>query len=168
MADEDHDFAEAALQQYAWGLKRVHRQAGEPSYKTMMKSSKNLSAATLSRLLSGKHNPSWPVVEGFLTACGVSQEERSAWLKRWGMLRDIVAPIGEHQTGNQVPDGFVRPPADAGCPRCGLMVANPVLHEEWHTQWVPATDSTDEMGRRLLNRLRLVEDNLEHPESETG
>lgn len=141
----------AALQAFATYLRGVHREAGEPSYATMVKASNNLSAPTLSRVLNGKHNPNWNVVEGFLRACGVSAEERAECRVRWVQLRDVLAPIpGRKFAVDEANDPA--PSADAGCPRCGLVIADVALHETWHTQWVPIADA----GQRL--HLRLVAD----------
>lgn len=161
MFDELSDTAAAALQAFAWDLRRVHRRAGEPSYTTMIKANKNLSAPTLSRLLSGKHNPNWNVVEGFLNACGVSTEEHAEWLRRWGHLRDALAPIPGGKSA--VGDATDSSRANIGCPQCGLVIADAALHERWHTQWVPISEA----GQRL--RLRLVSDtDPEHTQEEAG
>ncbi|WP_436773710.1 helix-turn-helix domain-containing protein [Yinghuangia sp. YIM S09857] len=167
--------AVAIRQAFAYELKRVRRAAGEPSFGVLVERSRiadrsgkgaRLSNGTLSRVLNGSVEASWPFTEAFLDALGMDPHTiQAVWLPRWIAMRDALDPLGEPLGGP--PHGTTAPslpnPASAapvngapvptpahaaqvGCPACGLLVADAEQHLKWHREWqhVPAATAPDE------------------------
>ncbi|MFC5802616.1 helix-turn-helix domain-containing protein [Streptomyces formicae] len=84
------------LEEFAHDLRRLRRQAGNPSYRTMAKSA-HYSVATLSEAARGLHKPSLQVTLAYVAACGGDLEQ---WKRRWyrvsGELEARDAPARGH------------------------------------------------------------------------
>lgn len=148
-----------ARYRFALLLKKARRQAGEPSLRTLVSRSRwhdshqPLSAGQISRVLNEHADASWPFTTAFLDAVGVAPSEiTEVWLPRWIAMRDSLHPLeGPHSDPPEAspwpqdelerepqPQPQPGPAADAtaaGCPECGLHVADPALHHAWHRQW---------------------------------
>ena len=70
------DTGAGTLAGFAAGLRKVRRNAGSPSYRSMAEKT-HFSLATLSRAAGGNVLPSAEVVAGFVGACG---GDVAAWL----------------------------------------------------------------------------------------
>jgi len=128
------DPAAELLRQFSWDLQLVRREAGGPSYHSLVRRNPDLSETTISRLLNGTYKPTWNAVEAFLKACRVPEPEFAMWKTRWVELMSVLEPIGSTRVGSDH-QGPANPlPSSIGCDRCGLVIADPVLHEKWHNE----------------------------------
>ncbi|MCO8273888.1 hypothetical protein M1L60_25145 [Actinoplanes sp. TRM 88003] len=73
---------DSPLLQFAGDLRRLRRNAGEPTYRELGKRT-NYSAAALSEAVSGRRLPSLAVTTAFVRACAGDAE---AWTERWRRL----------------------------------------------------------------------------------
>lgn len=67
------------IQRLAWELRRLHEQAGSPSYRQLARRA-HYSATTLSEAAGGQRLPSLPVVQAYARACG---GDVAKWQDRW-------------------------------------------------------------------------------------
>lgn len=135
----DQDTRTAAVRQFANELKRVKREAGEPSLREINRRSGNtLTIATTSRMLNGKAVPSWFFTQQFLSACEIDTDTiKTFWRPKWVQMTDVLHPLNSQPlvaaTG--------QPDASPGmtCPECGLIMGDPELHRGWHETQNPPT-----------------------------
>jgi hypothetical protein len=129
------DEARSALASFQTDLQVVRRNAGNPSYDTLViRSGNELSKSTITRALNGPKPPSWPVVEKYLQMCGVNETQVGRWQARWASIFNLFHPL----LGSvEVPAEHTKRPAGQECDTCGAWVTNPVRHEEWHSRFVP-------------------------------
>jgi hypothetical protein len=121
---------------FAGLLREVWQRAGNPSYRALaVRSGRELSPASLSRLLNGEGWPSWRVVDAFLRSCRVDLETFARCHRAWESVVDL-------RTADQM---SAKRPAGIDCHECGAYVPteNARRHREWHerlTSRLPPTD----------------------------
>ncbi|WP_431930866.1 helix-turn-helix domain-containing protein [Micromonospora sp. RP3T] len=76
-----------AVVQFAAQLRRLRREAGTPTYRTMASRS-YYSVSTLSVAAGGTRFPSWRCVEAYVRACGAREEDLVLWMRRWRIVHD--------------------------------------------------------------------------------
>src|SRR5215207_627778 len=90
------DPAAGPVAQFAYELRELRNRAGCPSYRDMQ-AKVYVSYSSLSRAAAGRRLPSWPVVRGFVVACGGDPDE---WHERWRAAQDadsmLPDPSGIH------------------------------------------------------------------------
>ncbi|NUT22254.1 MAG: helix-turn-helix transcriptional regulator [Hamadaea sp.] len=80
------------LQSFAYDLRKVRIEAGNPTYRSLAKAA-GYSPTTLSEAAAGLRKPSLDVVEAYVGACSGDVE---AWRRRWEQLdRDLAGPEAE-------------------------------------------------------------------------
>ncbi|WP_367133510.1 hypothetical protein [Saccharothrix sp. HUAS TT1] len=137
--------AEQAVADFAVGLQRVKRRAGDPPYRVLSKSI-GCSAATITRALHGQTQPTWEFTEKFLLACGATAEVLPQWRARWAGVRDLARPLA---AGAEEPE----PDREVAqhCSTCGAVVGDQVKHRRWHEEYRPGPpDDGGATVRRLF------------------
>jgi hypothetical protein len=124
--------------EFAAEFRRVHLEAGKPSYRVIERRSRKLvsgdlpiSPSTISRAFSGLALPKWGVVQAILLGCETSPEARAhvrtLWTEAAARIEHVEA--AEHRRlENASPDR----PAGSECPSCGSWVVNTAQHGRWH------------------------------------
>ena len=137
------DAGTAAVLRHAGELRRVKREAGEPSLRQIERlTGRGLTIATMSRMLNGKAVPSWFFTRRFLSACGIDENTiETVWRPKWVQMADVRRPLDSQPpvTADEQPGTS----PSTTCPECGLVVGDPDLHRKWHeTQDRPAPPPT--------------------------
>jgi transcriptional regulator with XRE-family HTH domain len=70
---------------FAYSLRRLRKEVGVPSYRTLA-SRTYYSVAALSIAAGGTRFPSWPCVEAYIRACGVRDDDIVHWKRRWSAV----------------------------------------------------------------------------------
>jgi hypothetical protein len=83
------DPATGPVAQFAHELRELRNRAGRPSYREMG-AKVFVSYSSLSRAAAGHRLPTWPVVHGFVMACGGDPDE---WHARWLAARDAAEAL---------------------------------------------------------------------------
>jgi hypothetical protein len=132
--NSDHTTTPAtALLQFSRELRRVKREAGEPSLRELHRRSEGvLTIATTSRVLNGRTAASWFFTEAFLSACEIDRDTIiKVWRPKWVQMADVLDPLDgqpasstDHQPTSTAPG--------TTCLRCGLLVGDPDRHQRWH------------------------------------
>lgn len=138
MAGEQDDNPQmVARLRFAHELKRVKREAGEPSFRAMQtRSSGELAPATVSRVLSGKATASWSFTRAYLRACEVGEEQIEAvWRPKWVQMMDVLHPLDPDLADVAPP----APPSTDTCADCGLIIGDREAHRAWHTERLEPT-----------------------------
>lgn len=127
---QDDNSQNAARLRFARDLKRVKREAGEPSFRVLhTRSSGVLASATVSRVLSGKAKASWPFTKAYLRACEVGDDEIEAiWRPKWVQMMDVLQPLDPDlaDASSEAPNSSIT------CADCGLVVGDRIAHQTWH------------------------------------
>ncbi|MFI9006460.1 helix-turn-helix domain-containing protein [Actinosynnema sp. NPDC053489] len=100
------DAGDDPLTRFAADLRRARDAAGKPTYRAMSRKA-HRSPTTLSEAAGGRAVPSWPTVEAFLLACGVT--DHAEWRRRWDELRDEPDPVPDQPPPDPPPPD--QPPA---------------------------------------------------------
>ncbi|MEH1099201.1 helix-turn-helix domain-containing protein [Micromonospora sp. CPCC 205561] len=116
-------------------LKLTYRQAGNPSYRAIIRTTSiGLSTSTISRIFNAKKPPKWENLTELLLALGVPREDiETTWHRRWMLADNEANPLTEVENagGELLPAG--RRPKDVEvCHRCGAWIADTALHTRWH------------------------------------
>ena len=90
---------ESAVEQFARELRELRREAGSPSYRSMQDRG-YVSYSSLCRAALGYRLPTWPVVHGFVTACGGDLGE---WKARWQAARAATRSLPDAAGVETVP-----------------------------------------------------------------
>jgi len=98
------DPAAGPLQSFAYGLRKVRIEAGNPTYRALAKSA-GYSATTLSEAAAGLRKPSLDVVLAYVGACG---GDVAAWRRRWEELDRELAEFPAEPTAE--PEPSAEPP----------------------------------------------------------
>jgi hypothetical protein len=97
------DPAAGPLQSFAYDLRKVRIEAGNPTYRVLARTA-GYSATTLSEAAAGLRKPSLDVVLAYVGACGGNM---AVWRRRWEELdRELAEPPVDPP-----PDGLAQPPA---------------------------------------------------------
>ncbi|TDB97270.1 hypothetical protein E1091_08595 [Micromonospora fluostatini] len=127
-------------------LKLAYRQAGNPSYRTIIRTTAiAISTSTISRTFNAKTPPKWENLTELLLALGVAREEiETTWHRLWMSAVNEVNPLtkDDKAAGELLPAGR-RPKDVVACPRCGSWVADMLLHRRWHGLASPDVPSAD-------------------------
>src|SRR3954454_8022915 len=98
------DPAAGALQAFAYDLRKVRADAGNPTYRVLARTA-GYSATTLSEAASGIRRPTLEVVLAYVGACRGDVDQ---WRRRWADLADTGAgraPADESPAGGRDPLG---------------------------------------------------------------
>jgi hypothetical protein len=115
------DPAGGPLQAFAYGLRKVRTEAGNPTYRALAKTA-GYSPTTLSEAAAGVRKPTLEVVLAYVGACGGDVEEWSArWHELDGALRDATlrdAALRDAPASQPAPveSAAADPPAPAPAP----------------------------------------------------
>ncbi len=112
------DPAAGPLQSFAYDLRKVRSDAGNPTYRALARAA-GYSATTLSEAASGMRRPSLDVVLAYVGACGGDVE---AWRRRW---HEMDAELGSGASAPETPEArsTVTPTAAAAVPATGMQVS---------------------------------------------
>lgn len=116
--ERELDPDDAPLSRFAADLRQVRDLAGKPTYRAMSRKA-HRSPTTLSEAAGGRALPSWPTVEAFLLACGVT--EHADWHRRWTGLQDDRAE--PHEPDEAPPGPGDSPPAPRRRPAALVLAA---------------------------------------------
>ncbi|SDD44298.1 helix-turn-helix domain-containing protein [Actinokineospora iranica] len=157
MPHPNQDLA-AAIADFAYQLRRARRDAGDlPLRQLVRRMGHSTSFSTLHRAFEGKTLPSWAVAEALLVqGCRLSEDTvRGEWLPRWVAVKDLIDPL-EPPAGGRADASVVAPPS--ACPDCGLLVADPDTHREFHAKHIPVPGQRQAgaADKRKRRRLRLA------------
>ncbi|MBP0451535.1 helix-turn-helix domain-containing protein [Kitasatospora sp. RG8] len=94
-----------AAEDFAAELRRLRREAGQPSFRTMARKAGSISHTTLYEAASGSRLPSWPTTRAYVQACGGDEAE---WHRRWMSITD-ESPAADADTRPVVPPPAATP-----------------------------------------------------------
>ncbi|MEU0081971.1 helix-turn-helix domain-containing protein [Micromonospora tulbaghiae] len=83
------DLSAGPVAQFAHALRRLRKEVGSPSYRTLA-SRTYYSVAALSTAASGSRFPSWRCAEAYVRACGVRDDDIVHWHRRWIAVDEYV------------------------------------------------------------------------------
>lgn len=86
-------------------LKLTYRQAGNPSYRTIIRTTSiGLSTSTISRIFTARKPPKWENLTELLLALGVSREDiKTTWHRLWMLADNEANPLtGTDNAGGEL------------------------------------------------------------------
>ncbi|MDT0531361.1 helix-turn-helix transcriptional regulator [Micromonospora sp. DSM 115977] len=116
-------------------LKLTYRQAGNPSYRTIIRTTSiGLSTSTISRIFTARKPPKWENLTELLLALGVSREDiKTTWHRLWMLADNEANPLtGTDNAGGELLPAGRRPKDVEVCHRCGAWIADTAMHTRWH------------------------------------
>jgi hypothetical protein len=128
----------------SYRLCRKRRDTGEYSLRELSRRMRYpASPSTLHRALQGETLPAWPVIESLLVdGFGVAtQTVRTEWLPLWVAAKDAQDPIATPAELSAADTNRLAAATPTTCSECGLPVADPGQHSEFHERYVPVTDT---------------------------
>ncbi|MEU3646433.1 helix-turn-helix transcriptional regulator [Lentzea sp. NPDC034063] len=116
-SNANDDLTAAAVEVFAFHLRRARRDAGDLSLRQLAdrigrSASRGWgSSSTLQRAFAGRSLPSWPVVEALLVdGFGIDHERvHQEWRRRWVEVKDLVEPLDPPFPKDPKTDGVVVP-----------------------------------------------------------
>ena len=125
------------------------RRAGNPSYRRLQRLT-GLSPSTISRIFNARKPPKWENLARLLLALGVQRDEQHAvWHPLWAGAVDRVDPLDD------MPD-ISQEKQNLGCGRCGAVVVDGKLHDEFHTRLSRSEESLTMLERRTRRLARMA------------
>jgi hypothetical protein len=130
--EHQHELQTATMLRFAHELRRVKREAGEPSFRELyIRSSSRLTPATISRVLNGKAKATWFFTNAFLRACEISDDNIvTVWRPKWVHMMDVLQPL-DSELDDDPPSAQ---PSDTTCADCGLVIGDLGRHQTWHDE----------------------------------
>lgn len=135
-------------------LRRVRRDAGDPSYRTIANKI-HYSSTTITRILRGDYVPTWQFVEQFLRVCGVDAAKIDGeWKAEWVAIADLANPMPVLATEPATSFLAAGSTSTTVCTICGAVVGDEVLHQNWHASMTGAYQIPVQPGERTLTTVR--------------
>ncbi|MBG0831741.1 PD40 domain-containing protein [Planomonospora sp. ID67723] len=123
------------LQRFAWELRELRRQAGNPGYRELSRRA-HYAPTTLAQAARGETLPSLAVVRAYVRACGGDAEH---WEKRWRCVAEEVGAPAPADDGQ-----------DEQAPYVGLAAYQPEDAARFHGRESLIDDLMARLGRRRL------------------